>query len=235
MLRAMTRERLLDELTRVMAVEDSIVGHEPEFAALVEAAGGDFDDALSEWQIARGREVLAWLIDQHEPLTDLQNVVRLLLHLSTPHALGSELHGPEHWRRVAVAGLQLAQRTPGIDRDVVFRFAVLHDSQRLNDHEDPGHGARAAELAPILFDTDEQCELLAHACAHHDTGAMTDEPTIGACWDSDRLQLWRVGIEPDPAMLNTPVARAAETIAWAERLQLHPAPTWAELADAYAW
>ncbi|MBB6018173.1 hypothetical protein HNQ04_003450 [Deinococcus radiopugnans ATCC 19172] len=32
------------------------------------------------------------------------------------------------------------------------------------------------------------------ACKHHASGQTTDEPTLGACWDADRLDLPRVGI-----------------------------------------
>ena len=37
---------------------------------------------------------------------------------------------------------------------------------------------------------------------------MTSDPTVGACWDADRLDLPRVWITPDPALLST--ARAHE-------------------------
>jgi hypothetical protein len=30
--------------------------------------------------------------------------------------------------------------------------------------------------------------------------------TIGACWDADRFNLWRVGTVPDVAFISTPAA-----------------------------
>jgi hypothetical protein len=39
------------------------------------------------------------------------------------------------------------------------------------------------------------------------------------CWDADRLNLWRVGIKPDPRFLSTQPARSVERIAWARNLQ----------------
>ncbi|TML82741.1 MAG: hypothetical protein E6G09_09645, partial [Actinobacteria bacterium] len=36
-----------------------------------------------------------------------------------------------------------------------------------------------------------------------DRGLTTTNPTIGCCWDADRLDLGRVGIEPDPELMST--------------------------------
>jgi len=41
---------------------------------------------------------------------------------------------------------------------------------------------------------------------------------VGICWDADRLNLWRVGIEPDPAYLTTETARTPEAIAYGREL-----------------
>jgi uncharacterized protein len=51
--------------------------------------------------------------------------------------------------------------------------------------------------------SDEEIELLQEACRLHTIEHKTDNPTIDACFDSDRLDLWRVGIIPDPAKLAT--------------------------------
>jgi uncharacterized protein len=40
--------------------------------------------------------------------------------------------------------------------------------------------------------------------------------TIPTCWDSDRLDLGRVGIMPHPSRLCTDAAERPETIKWAE-------------------
>jgi hypothetical protein len=55
--------------------------------------------------------------------------------------------------------------------------------------------------------------------AHHTEGETSQDSSIGACWDSDRLNLWRVGHEPDPRYLSTATARRPERIAWALELQ----------------
>lgn len=43
----------------------------------------------------------------------------------------------------------------------------------------------------------------------HDKGETTTDPTIGCCWDADRLDLGRVGKKPDPAYMSTMLGRSA--------------------------
>ncbi len=128
-------------------------------------------------------------------------------------------HGVAHWARVLENGVRLSAET-GADPDVVALFAVLHDSCRVNEHADPGHGPRAAQFASSLrgevFELeDDAFELLQLACAGHTCQKHHPNLTIQTCWDSDRLDLGRVGIEPDPYWLGTPPARRPETIRWA--------------------
>jgi uncharacterized protein len=125
----------------------------------------------------------------------------------------SKIHGLDHWRSVARIGRDLASRTPGTDADVVEAFAFLHDAMRRNDHSDAGHGARGAELARelrasgILDATDEQFAKLVRACRDHTNGGTTTDPTVGSCWDADRLDLRRVGVKPVAPLLSTEAAR----------------------------
>ncbi len=42
-----------------------------------------------------------------------------------------------------------------------------------------------------------------YGCRLHTIEHKTGNPTIDACFDSDRLDLWRVGIIPDPDRLAT--------------------------------
>ena len=50
------------------------------------------------------------------------------------------------------------------------------------------------------------------------TLAHSNDITIQSCWDSDRLDLWRAGIEPDPKYLYTETAKELKTISWAKSL-----------------
>jgi uncharacterized protein len=108
--------------------------------------------------------------------------------------------------------MELVEMTAGADPLVVWLFAGVHDSRRLSDRFDPHHGWRAAALAKklrgVLFEvTDGQMALLEHALELPADGYVTEEPTVGACWDADRLDLARCGITPDPELLSTDAAR----------------------------
>jgi uncharacterized protein len=109
-------------------------------------------------------------------------------------------------------GFTLVSKTDGADPEVVRLFALFHDSMRLNEGHDPDHGRRgsalARELADILPLEPSQLELLTAACDGHTEGFISDDPTVGACWDADRLDLPRVGIQPEARLLSTAAARA---------------------------
>jgi uncharacterized protein len=129
------------------------------------------------------------------------------------------LHGVRHWARVMENGLRVASET-GADREVVALFALFHDARRVNDHIDRGHGQRGADLAVSmqgrLFDLDgHRLDLLIDACSCHTRGLLEADPTVQTCWDADRLDLLRAGINPSPHKLCTEAARDPETIAWA--------------------
>ena len=131
------------------------------------------------------------------------------------------LHGERHWQTVATIGEVLARETPGADPAVALLFGVLHDCRRIDDGGDLGHGRRAAAYAlglnGSLFHLEEsRLERLLTALAYHVDGQVSDDPTVGVCWDADRLHLWRLEIEPDPALLSTAAGRAR--IAWARDL-----------------
>ena len=128
-------------------------------------------------------------------------------------------HGIAHWARVMENGLRLAEAT-GADIGVVQLFAVLHDSQRLNEGTDPDHGPRAAEFAVtvrgLLFElSDREFRLLHRACAGHTHERTHPNITIQTCWDADRLDLGRVGMTPDPNLLCTDAAKQPELLSWA--------------------
>jgi uncharacterized protein len=79
----------------------------------------------------------------------------------------------------------------------------------VTDGVDPRHGARGARLADALvtwLDGDQLRKLLL-ACETHTDGGVSSDPTIGCCYDADRLDLPRCGITVDERFLSTETAR----------------------------
>lgn len=121
------------------------------------------------------------------------------------------IHGPSHWRRVEQNGIRLCERTRA-DELVVRLFAWFHDARRINDFMDPRHGRRGAEYAAklrgTLFDLeDEAFDRLHYACAWHTDELHSGDPTIGTCWDADRLDLGRIGAVPSADFMSTPFGK----------------------------
>jgi len=146
-------------------------------------------------------------------------------------------HGELHWQAVGHAGAELLPQVDGCDAEVLFLFALFHDAQRENEHRDPGHGRRGAALARelhgALFDVgEERLALLCEACDGHTDVERSDDATVGACWDADRLNLWRVAIPPTPRFLSTPAARDPQLIARAATWH-GAAYGWEALAERY--
>lgn len=128
-------------------------------------------------------------------------------------------HGITHWARVLENARRLAAPSEA-DLDVVELFAVFHDSRRMNESIDPAHGMRGTRLARELrgsfFELDDQrFKLLEVACAAHTDKRTHADPSVQVCWDSDRLDLLRVGIWPHPHFLSTQAAKDPETLNWA--------------------
>ena len=84
-------------------------------------------------------------------------------------------------------GRSLSKET-GANIEVVELFALIHDCRRENENYD--------------------LEELVYACHWHSHGHTTGTPTVMTCWDSDRLDLGRVGKKPLPKYLCTDVAKA---------------------------
>jgi uncharacterized protein len=167
---------------------------------------------------------------------DLGALVDAVLAVATHR--DSMLHGEAHWRCVAWTGLALWPEVARCDAAVLFMFSLLHDTQRLNDGHDPEHGLRAAELARRLHGEGlfrlpgEGLEMLCHACAEHTSGGVSSDPTVGACWDADRLNLWRVKVRPDPQWLSTAAGKKSDRINWAARFEGRH-KTWREIYEGY--
>jgi uncharacterized protein len=134
----------------------------------------------------------------------------LALVLRRSNAAGSPVHGLDHWRHVAANGRALAAETPGCDPYLVSLFSLFHDCMREGDGNDPYHGFRAGQFVREVFTNvlpPPVLETLVFACEAHAEGSTCDDPTVGVCWDSDRLELPRVGVQPERSLLSTEAAR----------------------------
>ena len=117
-------------------------------------------------------------------------------------------------------GQRLSEET-GANVDIVSLFAVFHDSQRRNESSDPGQGQCGANFAARLrghvFDlSDQDFDLLYQACAGHTDELTHADITIQTCWDSDLLDLGRVGVKPHASLLCTDLAKTNRMIQWAD-------------------
>jgi uncharacterized protein len=150
----------------------------------------------------------------------------------------SAFHGEEHWRCVTATGLALAPAVGGVDAMLVFCFGLLHDTRRVNEQVDPEHGERAAAFAAELRDEgvlpldERQFALLASALVDHSNGLVSPDPTIGTCWDADRLHLPRVGIRPRTELFSTSASHGAAPLTAAEALRTDGPPAWDALVAA---
>ena len=118
-----------------------------------------------------------------------------------------KIYGLEHCDRVARYGQQLFE--PGANPDIIAAFSYLHDIERTDDYEDPGHGHRAAQFIDSIRPqylanfSDVEIDLLKEACRQHETGTKTGNKTIDICLDADRLDLPRLGISPTARQMAT--------------------------------
>lgn len=139
-----------------------------------------------------------------------------------------DTHGLSHWQKVERNGIILGLVIQNgvlcyrddVNMKVVRTFAYIHDKCRVNDGLDFEHGSRAADMLPsirntVLKDlTDDEIILLDKACRYHTTQQRTGIPTVDVCFDADRLDLGRVGIEPDPKKMATYQGAYYSTSLW---------------------
>lgn len=113
------------------------------------------------------------------------------------------LHGYKHWMSVWVNCMRLHSDKLNPDMELCALFAAYHDCRREDEGDDPGHGYRSVSaVAPADLESERMAKLT-HAIAHHPEGDTSDDPTIGVCWDADRLDLHRVGTLPNPMYMST--------------------------------
>lgn len=161
--------------------------------------------------------------------------------------LGSTIHGVDHWRAVGATAASLAdvldmgaadEAAARPDRELLLLFALLHDSQRVDDGRDLEHGPRAAVFFDELRDSglirleDDRAATLREAIRDHTGGTRSEQPTIAVCWDADRLLIHRVGFVPDARFCSTLEARRRADAG--DLPDLVGPPSWGEVAALLA-
>jgi uncharacterized protein len=142
----------------------------------------------------------------------LRNLPAILVQILSGYTLPVwGIHGVAHWARVLENGLRMGEIN-GAHKDVVALFALFHDSRRVNESRDGGHGLRGAELARSIRGTlasldNDRFDLLFQAWKLHTDGLTEGDPTLQAYGDADRLDLGRLGIMPESQRLCTDAAR----------------------------
>lgn len=141
-------------------------------------------------------------------------VTTVLAHFALP---AWSIHGPIHWARVLENGMRLAPLT-GADPVVVSLFSIFHDSCRKDDGGDWNHGPRAAKWLKTLDlgITSEQKTLLIEACDGHTQAFQSSDATVGTCWDSDRLDIGRIGALVNADYMSTKAAKDPAVLEWAQ-------------------
>lgn len=117
-------------------------------------------------------------------------------------------HGASHWARVRHNSKILATAYTA-NQAILHYFSLFHDIARINEGRDKGHGLRAAKFlaekggAIWLGLTSVEYKELIEAITLHSEPYPCGTITQQICWDSDRLDLWRIGTMPDPDRLFT--------------------------------
>ena len=139
----------------------------------------------------------------------MKKMIEQLREYAIKHTImgDNSVHGISHWDRVSKNADSLW--TSDVNLLVVKAFAYIHDVEREDDGYDLLHGPRAAALVDEIRDTelaflnDDEILQLKKACELHTTTLRTEDATVNACFDADRLDLGRVGITPNPDKMAT--------------------------------
>lgn len=125
------------------------------------------------------------------------------------------IHGLHHWLRVLANGFEISKHN-GANKKIITCFAFFHDIKRERENKDPEHGPRGSiaflSLKYKVNLTRDEIYKVVEACHGHTNELYHDDVDISTCWDSDRLDLYRVGIIPDSQYLNQEISKEKEFI-----------------------
>jgi len=176
------------------------------------------------------------MMDKTEPTGVITpELVTLAMNVFDLDLMG--LHGVGHWIRVWENSLALAHHTPGVNVRVIELFAWLHDICRVSEGGDIDHGRRAACILNEMGQSDVDYYFsntvspadiwwLIKAIREHRGGLPTTKPatnpTVGVCWDADRLDLARLHNVIRLDLLSTEAAKTKEMLDWSAERATRP-------------
>ena len=131
------------------------------------------------------------------------------------HERQGSFHGPRHWTKVLNNALWLREKEclPESYDHILYLAALFHDSKRVNEGNDPGHGGRAAVSLLGCRSVCAETIMAAQCCAFHTevvpwlpmTSDLSDEARtlVQLFADADRLDIGRLGRVIDTRFLFT--------------------------------
>lgn len=129
--------------------------------------------------------------------------------------INNGIHGIDHWTRVLINGLRISEFN-NANKKVLIVFAFFHDIRREHEAGDPEHGIRAAKyLQSFKYKINiskSELDKAMIACEGHTHIMHHDDIDVASCWDADRLDLYRVGVKPDPDRLNSNYSKDSSNI-----------------------
>ncbi|MFT7053014.1 MAG: hypothetical protein ACJAU1_000565 [Psychromonas sp.] len=142
-------------------------------------------------------------------MNDMFRIKELAIDRYHGERLGN--NGPVHWDRTWENAKHLIPITEA-NPTVVQLFCYLHDCCSVYEGQEQEHGPAAAFFIKqnrklFSFLTAQEFKLLVDACDGHTSHQLSTSPTIGTCWDADRLDLGRFGIYPKAEFFSTQAAK----------------------------
>lgn len=140
------------------------------------------------------------------------------------------VHGIDHWTRVLQNGIILCDKNPNLNKNIIIAFSFFHDVGRTREDDEPIHGynggRRLLKYKYKINLTKEEIDKCYEACVDHTHTRHHKDPQIAACWDADRLDLYRVGVMPDVDYLNLEESKEEDIIKEAATRSWDKRPDW---------
>ena len=102
-------------------------------------------------------------------------------------------HNMEHFLDVArIASLMASDEGIGIERDIIYAAALLHDIGRAEQYrDDTPHEIASAAIAPFILEdcgySEKECDMIVAAIINHGNGSVSDRKDLtGILYRADK-------------------------------------------------